>query len=167
MNPLLTVIRNRWQQAKEMNQNSRKLIFVLGITLFILGCKNDKRYFDKQGNEFIEKGDELYIVPTEYQKTGESYKIFCINKTDKKVSLIGRFELNPSESKVFEFNDRDTIIFDFGPKIYFGDYGLEYDDDKSQLAGIGGKYWEIYNVPDEVEYGFVIVEPGKGDNTKK
>ena len=34
----------------------------------------------------------------------------------------------------------------------------------SELSGIGGEYWKKYNVPDDVEYGFVIVKPGEGDN---
>ena len=34
----------------------------------------------------------------------------------------------------------------------------------SKIAGIGGEYWTKYDVPDDVEYGFVIVAPAQGDN---
>ena len=67
------------------------------------------------------------------------------------------------KEKIFEFVDTDSISFNFGSKIYFGDTGLEVEDKKGELAGIGGEYWENYKVPDDVEYGFVIVPSGEGD----
>ena len=135
----------------------------MGILSFLFGCKNEKRYKDKQGNEFIEKGDETYIIPAEYHKTGASYKIFFRNETDKAVNTKDKFTLGQNEEKILTFLDTDSILFDIGLKIYFGEYGLETDDKKGQLAGIGGEYWKKYKVPDDVEYGFVIVKPGEGD----
>lgn len=139
--------------------------FLIGILVLLLpfGCNNEKRYKDKQGNEFIEIDGKTYIIPAEYKKTGASYKIFLLNKTDEKVNIINRFDLRPGEQKVFDFIDTDSILFGFGTKIYFGNTGLESDDKKGQIAGIGGKYWDKYNVPENVEYGFVIVPVGKGD----
>lgn len=135
----------------------------MGILSSLFACKNENRYTDKHGNIIIEKGDKTSIIPAEYKKTGNSYKIFLRNETDKSVSIKDKFILNPNEEKIFEFVDTDSISFDIGPKIYFGDYGLEIEDKKSELAGIGGEYWEKYNVPEDVEYGFVIVLPGEGD----
>ena len=135
----------------------------MGILSFLFGCKNEKKYKDKHGNEIIKKGEDTYIVPAEYKKTGASYKIFLRNETDESVNIKGKFTLNPNEDKVFNFIDTDSILFDIGPKIYFGEYGLEVEDKKSELAGIGGEFWKKYKVPDDVEYGFVIVNPGKGD----
>tara|TARA_R110002073_G_scaffold335157_1_gene526444 strand:+ start:63 stop:509 length:447 start_codon:yes stop_codon:yes gene_type:complete len=141
----------------------KTIILTMGILSFLFGCKNENRYKDKHGNEIIEKGDETYIIPAEYEKTGVTYKIFLRNETDKLVNIKGKFTLKPNEDKIFKFVDKDSILFDIGPKIYFGDNGLEIEDKKSELAGIGGEYWEKYNVPDDVEYGFVIVKPGEGD----
>ena len=118
---------------------------------------------DKHGNVIIEKGDETFIIPAEYEKTGVSYKIFLRNETDKTVSIKDKFTLKPNEEKIFEFIDTDSMLFDFGAKIFFGNTGLEADDKKGELAGIGGEYWEKYKIPDDVEYGFVIVPPGEGD----
>src|SRR5690554_1799114 len=141
----------------------RTIILSMGILSFLFGCKIQNRYKDKHGNEIIEKGGETFIIPAEYKKTGESYKIFLRNETDKLVNIKDKFTLQPNEEKTFKFVDTDSILFDIGPKIYFGDNGLEVDDKKGELAGIGGEYWEKYNVPDDVEYGFVIVKPSEGD----
>ncbi len=135
----------------------------MGILSILFGCKKENRYTDKHGNVIIEKGDETYIIPAEYEKTGASYKIFLRNETNKPVNIIDKFTLKPNEEKIFEFIDTDSILFDIGTKIFFGDTGLEVDDKKGELAGIGGEYWEKYKVPDDVEYGFVIVPPGEGD----
>lgn len=141
----------------------KTIILTMGILSFLIGCKKENRYTDKQGNVIIEKGDETFIIPSEYEKTQASYKIFLRNETDKLVSIENRFTLKPDEEKILEFVDTDTILFDFGAKIFFGNTGLEADDKKGKLAGIGGEYWENYKVPDDVEYGFVIVPPGEGD----
>jgi len=137
----------------------------MGILSFLFGCKKEKesRYTDKHGNVIIEKGDETFIIPAEYEKTGASYKIFLRNETDKTISIKDKFTLKPNEEKIFEFIDTDSMLFDFGAKIFFGDTGLEVDDKKGELAGIGGEYWEKYKVLDDVEYGFVIVPQGEGD----
>lgn len=145
----------------------KKLILVIGILSFAFGCEKEIRYTDKHGNIIIKKGDKMSIIPAKYTKTGKLYKIFILNKTDKSVNIKDKFTLNPSEEKTFGFSDTDSMIFDIGPKIYFGDYGLEEIDKRSQLAGIGGEYWKKYKVPNDVEYGFVIVPPGEGDSPTK
>jgi hypothetical protein len=141
----------------------KAIILTMGILSFLFGCKNENRYKDKHGNEIIEKGDDTYIIPAEYKKTGASYKIFLRNETDKPVNIKSKFTLKPNDEKIFEFVDTDSIIFDIGTKIFFGETGLEVDDKKGELAGIGGEYWEKYKVPEDVEYGFVIVPAGEGD----
>ncbi|WP_206512835.1 hypothetical protein [Flagellimonas beolgyonensis] len=142
------------------------IILILSYFLF-KEKKGPKKYKNKHGNEIIERGHESYVMPEEYLKTGASYKIFLRNNTDKIVTIKDKFTLGPNEDKVFLFVDTDSISFDIGAEIYFGEYGLEISDKKSQIAGIGGEYWEKYNVPNNVEYGFVIVPKGEGDIATK
>ena len=144
-----------------MKQNV--IVLAIGFLLVLFGCERETRYTDKHGNIIIEKGDEISIIPAKFDKTGEFYNIFLLNKTDISVIIIDKFTLNPGEARTFKFTDTDSMVFDIGPKIYFGEYGLETEDKKGQLSGIGGDYWKKYNVPDDVEYGFVIVPPGEGD----
>lgn len=142
----------------------RKTISILSILLIsIFSCKKENRHKDKFGNEIIEKGNESYIIPAEYKKTGASYKIFLRNETDKPVNIKNKFTLKPNENKIFNFVDTDSILFDIEPKIYFGDTGLEVEDKKAKLAGIGGEYLKKHNVPDDIQYGFVIVKTGESD----
>ncbi|WP_272151052.1 hypothetical protein [Tenacibaculum aiptasiae] len=141
----------------------KTIILTIGILSLLFGCKKENRYTDKHGNVIIEKGDKTYIIPAEYDKTGISYKIFLRNETEKTVSIKNKFSLKSNEEKIFEFVDTDSILFNIGAKIFFGDTGLEVYDKKGELAGIGGEYWEKYKIPDDVEYGFIIVPIGEGD----
>ena len=45
----------------------------------------------------LEKGDETFIIPAEYEKTGTKYKIFLRNETDKSVNIKDKFTLKPNE----------------------------------------------------------------------
>lgn len=144
-------------------------IFIFAILSFFLikEKKAPKKYKNKNQNEILEVGHESYMIPDEYLKTEASYRIFLLNNTDKIVTIKDKFTLEPNEYKVFPFVDTDSISFDIGPEIFFGEYGLEIRDKKSQIAAIGGVYWEKYNVPNSVDYGFVIVPPGEGDIATK
>ena len=149
-------------------------LLIVGISIIVILSfflirekKAPKKYKNKRGKEIIEKGHESYTIPADYLKNGASYKIFLRNNTDKIITIKDKFTLGPNEEKTFPFVDTDSISFDIGPKIYFGEYGLEISDKKSQIAGIGGEYWKKYNVPNNVEYGFVIVPPGEGDIATK
>ena len=135
----------------------------MGILSFLFGCKKETKFTDKHGNIIIEKGDDISIIPAEYEKSGTYYKIFLRNETTKSIELIDRLTLNPNEEAIINMADTDSILFNFGPKIYFGEFGLEVEDKKGELAGIGGDYWDIYKVPKDVEYGFVILPEGQGD----
>ena len=123
----------------------KTIILIIGLLSSLVGCKNGNRNIDKHGNEFYHKDDVEYIIPAEYEQTGESYKVFLINETNTLVKIKDKFSLQPNEDKIFEILDTDSILFESGTKLYFGEYGLEKDDVKGELAGIGGDYWDNFN----------------------
>ena len=43
--------------------------------------KKENRWTDSNGNIFIEKGNEISIIPAKYNKTGKEYKVFLHNET--------------------------------------------------------------------------------------
>ena len=163
-------------------------IFIIFLTLFACGQKEtekktsenvnekpaeleqktesekEEKWTDSNGNVFIEKGNEISIIPAKYNKTGKTYKVFIYNETSDGIGIIENLKIKPNEFKVFNLKDTDTLKLDNGVKFMFGEtYGLEIEDKKSQVSGLGGKYLDIYKVPDEAEWAFLIVPPGKGD----
>ncbi len=144
-------------------RNVTMALSVLLIAFF--SCKKENRYFDENGNEFIEKGDELFIIPVKYNKTGKVEKIFIYNETTKEIGIKENQKLKPNQFIVIDLKDTDTLFLDNGVKFMFGDeYGLEVEDNKSQVSGLGGKFLDDYSVPKEVEWAFVIVPKGQGDS---
>jgi hypothetical protein len=123
-----------------------------------------EKYIDSNGNIFTEKGNEVFIVPTAYEKTKKLYKIFLYNETSNNVGITKEFKIKPKEFRVFNLSDTDTLKLDIGVKFMFGKtHGLEVEDKKSQVNGLGGKYLTNYGVPNEIDWAFVIVPAGKGD----
>jgi len=124
----------------------------------------EERWTDDHGNIFIEKGNEISIIPAKYNKTGKTYKVFIFNETFKEITVSKRLTIQPNEFKVFNLVDTDMLELDNGVKFMFGGtYGLEVKDEKSQVSGLGGEFLVKYGVSDEVELAFVIVPEGKGD----
>ncbi|UAB75582.1 hypothetical protein [Mesoflavibacter sp. SCSIO 43206] len=123
-----------------------------------------EKWTDSNGNVFIEKGNEISIIPAKYNKTGKTNKVFIYNETSNGIGIIGNLKIKPNEFKVFNLKDTDTLKLENGVKFMFGEtYGLEVEDKKSQVSGLGGKYLDIYKVPDYAEWAFVIVPIGDGD----
>lgn len=126
--------------------------------------QKEEKWTDSNGNVFIEKGNEISIIPAKYNKTGKTYKVFIYNETSDEIGIIENLKINPNEFKVFSIKDTDTLKLNNGVKFMFGEtYGLEIEDKKSQVSGLGGKFLDEYKVPDDVEWAFVIVPEGKGD----
>ena len=126
--------------------------------------EKEERWTDKNGNIFILKGEEVSIIPAKYEKTGKSYKVFVFNETSNDILVSERLKIQPNEFKVFNMVDTDTLELNNGVKFMFGEtYGLEIEDKKSQVSGLGGEFLEKYRVPDEAEWAFVIVPEGEGD----
>ena len=126
--------------------------------------EKEERWTDKYGNIFIQKGKDVSIIPAKYEKTGKSYKVFVLNETSNEIKVSEKLKIQPNEFKVFNMVDTDTLELNNGVKFMFGEtYGLEIEDKKSQVSGLGGEFLEKYGVPDEAEWAFVIVPEGEGD----
>ncbi|WP_298507868.1 hypothetical protein [uncultured Kordia sp.] len=138
-------------------------VFIILLTLSACGQK-EKKWTDSNGNVFIEKGNEISIIPAKYNKTGKIYKVFIYNETSKDIGILKNLKIKPNEFRIFNLKDTDTLKLDNGVKFMFGEtYGLEIEDKKSQVSGLGGEFLEKYGVPDEIEWAFVIVPVGEGD----
>ena len=123
-----------------------------------------EQWTDEHGNVFIQSGDEVSIIPAKYDKTGRTYKVFVFNETPNEIAVSERLKIRPNEFKVFNLVDTDTLALDNGVKFMFGDtYGLEVEDKKSQVSGLGGEFLVKYGVPDEAEWAFIIVPECEGD----
>jgi len=124
----------------------------------------EERWTDEHGNVFIQKGNEVSIIPAKYDKTGKTYKVFIFNETSNEIQVSKKLKIQPNEFKVFNVVDTDTLELNNGIKFMFGEtYGLEIEDKKSQVSGLGGEFLVKYGVPDETEWAFVIVPEGEGD----
>ena len=124
-----------------------------------------KTWTDSHGNVFTEIGNQVYIKPARYNRTGKIYKIFIYNETSQEIGIIEKLRIKPNDFRVFNLEDIDTLKLENGVKFMFGEtYGLEVEDEKSQVSGIGGKYLKLYKVPEDAEWAFTILPVMEGDS---
>ena len=126
--------------------------------------EKEEKWADEHGNVFTQKGNEVSIIPANYEKTGKTYTVFIFNETTNEIQVSEKLKIQPDEFKVFNIVDTATLELNNGVKFKLGEtYGLEVEDKKSQVNGIGGEFLVKYGVPDEAEWAFVIVPQGEGD----
>ena len=134
------------------------------VYLNLRNAQNEKRYSDNLGNYFIEKGNRLFIVPSNYIIIGKRHNIFLYNETTKEVEITKELKIKPSHFRIINMKETDSLILNNGIKFTFGnDNELEVEDNNSQISGLGGEFLNDYEVSEEVEWAFVIVAPGEGD----
>ena len=125
---------------------------------------SEERWTDEHGNIFIQKRDEISIFPANYNNTGKTYSIFIFNETATEISVSEKIKIQPNEFKIIDLVDTDTLELSNGIKFMFGEtYGLEVEDKKSQVSGLGEEFLAKYGAPEKVKWAFVIVPEGEGD----
>lgn len=124
----------------------------------------EERWTDEHGNVLVQNGNEVSIIPTKYEKKGKPYKVFIFNETLDEIQVSEKLKIPPNQFKLFNLIDTDTLELKNGVKFMFGEtYGLEIEDKKSQVSGLGGEFLVKYGVPDDADWAFVIVPEGEGD----
>ena len=148
----------------------KSFLSALLICLSLIGFAQDKLQ-DKKGNVYYQQNGTLIIEPAKPNKTGKQYKdssrdfrVFFYNETGSTLVISDMYELEAGKSVLIDVRGFFTLKLNNGVKFIFNDeYGLEVSDKKSQVSGLGGEYLEKYQVPDEAQWAFTIVPPGKGD----
>jgi hypothetical protein len=160
----IVLIYSTFFQETCQTEKSEKTNRLIKQTEQLIETKKENRWTDSNGNVFIEKGNEVSIIPAKYNITGKTYKVFIYNETPEEIGIIETLTIRPNKFRVFNLKDTDTLKLNNGVKFMFGKtYGLEIEDKKSQVSGFGGKFLEKYGVPDNAEWAFVIVPKGEGD----
>ena len=151
-------------QKPAENKTSENVDINLVVSEQKIKSQKEEKWTDSIGNVFIEKGNEISIIPAKYNKTGKTYKLFIYNETFSEIGISENIKIGSNEFRVVNLKDTDTLKLDNGVKFYFGEhYAIEVEDRNSQVSGLGGEFLEKYGVPDEAEWAFVIVPVGKGD----
>ncbi|MQP53631.1 MULTISPECIES: hypothetical protein [unclassified Flavobacterium] len=94
------------------------------------------------------------------------FEIFILNKSKKTVMINHNTELEDNQGSVFKIKKNELLIFNNG--IIFKidkNNDIDIEDFKNQIIGLGDEYLKKYNVPNYVNWAFIIAKPNKGDIT--
>ena len=126
-----------------------------------------EKWTDENGNVFLQKGDETYLLPAKYEKTGKKYKIFIFNKTLNQIFISDKLNIPPNNFIVFNLSDTDTLNLNNGVKFMFGDtFGLEQEDLNHQVSAIVEDFFLGHEITDDIDWAFAIYPEGQGDKLK-
>lgn len=157
-------------------KNTKYLIYITTFaTILFFQCKSQTE--NKKNDIDDTQMNKVYINPNysgetiqpdKYRPTGKVYRIFIYNETKSSISANEKVTIKPSESFLFHIPDTMGIALNNGIQFFFGETeGLEVIDNKTQVAGLGGKWLDKLNVPKSTDWAFSILNPGKGDPIPK
>jgi len=94
------------------------------------------------------------------------FEIFILNKSKKTVMINHNSEIEDNQWSVFKIKKNESLFFNNG--IIFKldkNNDLEIEDFKNQIIGLGEEDLKKYNVPNYVNWAFIIAKPNEGDIT--
>lgn len=95
------------------------------------------------------------------------FEIFVFNDSKENIIINRNSELQDNQRQVFKMNKNESLIFSNGIIFNMGENNnLETKDSKNQIIGLGEEYFTKYNVPNSVDWAFIISKPNKGDTAK-
>ncbi|WP_406683414.1 hypothetical protein N1F78_12095 [Seonamhaeicola sp. MEBiC1930] len=114
------------------------------IDLNIIGLSTVE-YFEKKSNENI-------------------FEIYVKNETSDTLIVNRNSLLVPNSWHIFTTNKYKPIYFSNGIELHIDkELNLEIVDFRNQIIGLGDDYFQKNDVPEYVNWAFIIAEPDKGD----
>ena len=96
-----------------------------------------------------------------------AFKIFVFNDSKENLIINRNSKLEDNQQCVFKLSKDESLIFSNGIIINIDvNNNLETKDSKNQIIGLGEDYYTKYNVPNSVDWAFIISKPNNGDTTK-
>ena len=115
----------------------------------------------KRKPKLIEK-----ITKNNKTRNENEFEIFIVNESEETLIINHNSELEDNQWYVFKIKKNESLIFNNG--IIFKldkNNDLEIEDFKNQIIGLGEEDLKKYNVPNYVNWAFIIAKPNKGDIT--
>jgi len=107
------------------------------------------------------------IIKNKKTRMKNEFEIFVFNDSRETVIINRNSELVDNQWYVFKMKKNESLIFSNG--IIFNideNDNLEIEDFRNQIIGLGEEYFKKYDVPNYVNWAFIISKPNKGDTAK-
>ena len=101
------------------------------------------------------------------KKRKKRFEIFVLNESNDNLIVNRNSELDNNQWYIFQMKPNESIFFSNG--IIFDidkNNNLEIEDFRNQIIGLGDDYFKKYDVPDYVDWAFIIAEQNKGDTAE-
>jgi hypothetical protein len=120
---------------------------------------NNSKKFDKSG---------LTIEDYKKQKLkSDLFDIFILNETNENLIINRKSILEPDNWYIFQIDKYKPIYFSNGIEYHIdNDKNLETIDYRNQIIGLGDENFELYQVPEYVNWALVIANPNGGDTAE-
>jgi len=145
-----------------------KVIAVLGLILpFIIYFFSSKQKQKKVLKSNPIDLNKIGLTTMDYfkKKSKENiFKIYVKNETSDTL-IVNRKSLFESNSwYIFTTDKYKPIYFSNGIEFHIDkELNLEIIDFRNQIIGLGDEYFKKHDVPEYVNWAFIIAEPNKGD----
>jgi hypothetical protein len=139
-------------------------ILILPYLIYLLKSKPNKKTILKSNAIDLSK---IGLSMTEYLERKEQkkkFEVFVKNETDETIIVNRKSLLEPNCWYVFTINKYKSLFLSNGIEFHITkELTLETVDLRNQILGLGGDYLKENDVPEYVDWAFIITENNQGD----
>ncbi|XLS30543.1 hypothetical protein ACJD0Z_06885 [Flavobacteriaceae bacterium M23B6Z8] len=140
------------------------IIMLLPFLIYIFSSKSEKKKVLKSNPIDLNKIGLTTIEYFEKKSKKNIFEIYVKNETPETLIVNRTSLLEPDSWHVFTTDKYKSLYFSNGIQFHIDkELNLEVIDSRNQIIGLGGDYLQKNEVPEYVDWAFIIAEPNEGD----
>ena len=140
------------------------VIMILPFLIYFFSSKPKKKKVLKSNPIDLDKAGLTTMEYFEKKSKENIFEIYVKNETSDTLIVNRNSLLEPYSWYVFTTDKYKPICFSNGIEFHIDkELNLEKVDFRNQIIGLGDDYFQKNNVPEYVNWAFIVAEPNQGD----
>lgn len=140
------------------------VIMILPFLIYFFSSKPSQKKILKSNPIDLNKVGLTTLEYFEKKSKKNIFEIYVKNETSDTLIVNRSYLLEPNRWYVFTTNKYKPVYFSNGIEFHIDEeLNLEILDFRNQIIGLGDDYFKKHDVPEYVNWAFIIAEPNQGD----
>ena len=140
------------------------VIMILPFLIYFFSSKPKKKKVLKSNPIDLDKAGLTTMEYFEKKSKENIFEIYVKNETSDTLIINRNSLLDPNSWYIFTTDKHKPVYFSNGIEFHIdNELNLKIIDYRNQIIGLGDDYFKKHDVPEYVNWAFIIAEPNQGD----